>query len=122
MLPFTSDLNFTPSSTALSAPASTVPGTVVLVQIVRVVGAAATVMLNCLDAICWGAPPSATCTVNVKVAAAEGVPLICPADVKVRPVGKVPLDTVQVYGAVLRWPPARSSTLAQQFRRATMQW
>ena len=46
MVPATSERNFTPSSTALSGPPSTTPGTVLLGQIVTVEGAAAIVRLK----------------------------------------------------------------------------
>ena len=48
IVPATSDLNFTPSSTALSGPPSTTPGTAVLGQMVSTVGTDVMVMLSAL--------------------------------------------------------------------------
>ena len=60
MVPATSDRNLTPSSTELSAPPSTKPGTAVLGQMVTVVGVAATVMLSALLLVAAGLAESVT--------------------------------------------------------------
>src|SRR5208283_5697669 len=101
ILPATSDLNFTPSPTALSGPLSAVPGTIVLGQMVLLVGAEEMVMLNALLAICWGLPTSLTRAVNVKVPVLVGVPVMVPlAALSANPPGRDPLAIDQVYGVV----------------------
>ncbi len=49
---------------------------------------------------------SATCTVKFDVLAAEGVPLMTPAELSDRPAGRLPALTVHVYPAV---PPLAAS-------------
>ncbi len=49
---------------------------------------------------------SATCTVKFDVLAAEGVPLMTPAELRERPAGRLPALTVHVYPAV---PPLAAS-------------
>ena len=106
-LPATSDLNFTPSSTALSGPLSAVPGTAVLGQMVTLAGAEEMVMLKALLANCWGLPASLTWAVNVKVPVLVGVPVMAPvAALSANPPGRDPLATDQVYGVV---PPVAES-------------
>jgi hypothetical protein len=65
-------------------------------------------MLNCLDLVCAvGVAESVTVTVKVDVPDVVGTPLICPvAAFRVRPVGKAPTVTLQVYGVV---PPLACS-------------
>ena len=64
--------------------------------------------LNCLDFVCGvGVAESVTVTVKAEVPDVVGTPLICPvAAFKVRPVGKAPTVTLQVYGVV---PPLACS-------------
>ena len=64
--------------------------------------------LNCLDFVCGvGVAESVTVTVKAEVPDVVGTPLICPvAAFKVRPVGKAPAVTLQVYGVV---PPLACS-------------
>ena len=103
MVPATSDRNFTPSSTALSGPPSTSPGTVVLDQMVTTAGMDTMAMtrLSDLVAVCMGLPASLTWTVKLKVPAAVGVPEMAPLlGLSVRPGGRDPLATDQVYGRV----------------------
>ena len=57
-------------------------------------------------AVCAGVPESVAVIVNVLVPAAVGVPERTPALLRLRPGGKVPAVTVQVYGAV---PPVATS-------------
>ena len=103
MMPATSERNFTPSSTALSGPASTIAGTVVLGQIVCGRGAS-TVMLSALVAVCARA---LTWTVKFEVPVAVGVPEITPVlAVSVSPGGSAPLAIDHVYGGV---PPLAAS-------------
>lgn len=66
--------------------------------------AALTVMLSDLTAVELLA--SATCTVKFDVPAAVGVPLMTPAEERVRPAGSVPADVVHVNGVV---PPVAVS-------------
>jgi hypothetical protein len=65
-------------------------------------------MLNCLNFVCAvGVAESVTVTVKVDVPDVVGTPLICPvAAFRVRPVGKAPTVTLQVYGVV---PPLACS-------------
>jgi hypothetical protein len=56
-----------------------------------------TVMLSALVTFC---APAVTWTVKLEVPVAVGVPEITPADVRVTPVGSVPLAIDQVYGGV----------------------
>ena len=65
-------------------------------------------MLNCLDFVCGvGVAESVTVTVKAEVPDVVGTPLICPvAGFRVRPVGKAPTVTLQVYGVV---PPLACS-------------
>ena len=51
-------------------------------------------------AVCAGDPESVTVTVKELVPAVVGVPDKTPAVLKVRPAGSVPVDTVQLKGAV----------------------
>src|SRR5579862_9698997 len=51
-------------------------------------------------------PLSWTVTVKVAVPDAVGVPLMAPLELNVRPAGKAPVASVQVYGAV---PPVAAS-------------
>ena len=107
MVPATSDRNFTPNSTALSAPPSTNPGTAVLGQMVTTDGTDAIVMLKALVAVCTGLLASLTWTVKLEAPADAGVPVIAPlAPLSVRPAGKDPLAIDQVYGSV---PPLAAS-------------
>ena len=79
MLPATSERNFTPSSTGLSGPPSTTPGTALPGQILTVDGVAVVmVMLNGLLAVKLALLASATCTVKLKVPTVVGVPEIAP--------------------------------------------
>jgi hypothetical protein len=55
---------------------------------------------NDFVAVCDGDPLSVTCTVKVAVPGVVGVPLITPALDSVRPCGKIPEESDQVYGAV----------------------
>jgi hypothetical protein len=106
-LPATSDLNFTPSSTALSGPLSAVPGTAELGQMVTVVGAEEMVMLKALLAICWGLPVSLTPAVKLNVPVLVGAPVTAPLTVlSANPPGRDPLAIDQVYGVV---PPVAKS-------------
>ena len=58
-------------------------------------------MLNACVALCVGLPESATCTVNVVVPVAVGVPVICPATDMTKPGGSVVLFiNVQLSGGV----------------------
>src|SRR4051812_245019 len=101
ILPATSDLNFTPSSTALSGPPSTVPGTVLLGQSVTDVACALIVMLNNLLTFCTGFPASVTFTVKLNVPAVVGVPLIAPLVALIaNPVGRPPAVIDQLNGVV----------------------
>ena len=110
MVPATSDRNFTPSSTELSAPPSARPGTAVLGQMVTVVGAAAITMLSARSAVAAGLAASETRTVKAAVTAVVGVPAIAPvAGFKVNPAGREPLAMVQPYGRV---PPVAASVAA----------
>src|SRR5664279_6094010 len=101
-LPATSDLNFTPSSTALSGLLSAVPGTAEPGQVVTVVGAEEMeMMLKALLAICWGLPVSLTRAVKVNVPALVGAPVIAPLTVlSDTPPGRDPLAIDQAYGVV----------------------
>src|SRR5687767_11926489 len=91
MYPATSERNFTPSSTELSAPASTSFGTAVAGQMLVVDGAAATTMLSVFEMLCAGLPESPTRTVKLKVPAELGVPVIAPPPaLSASPVGKAP--------------------------------
>jgi hypothetical protein len=65
MLPATSERNFTPSSTALSGPESTTPGTVVDGQIVYEVEGVEMTILKAFVAFCAGLPESVTCAVKL---------------------------------------------------------
>ncbi len=56
--------------------------------------------MDLVPLFCVGVALSAACTVTVEVPAVVGVPLITPEVDNVRPAGKVPVVTVQVYGAV----------------------
>ena len=101
MLPLTSDLNFTPTSTALFGPGSTKTGTAVLGQMVKFAGIAAIVMLSALVVVKTGLAESVAWTIKLKVPAAVGVPVIAPVvGVKLRPPGNEPLVIDQVYGGV----------------------
>jgi hypothetical protein len=95
MLPLTSERNFTPSSTALSAPWSTSPGAAVLGQMVNPADKMM-VMLKELNADC--AAESVTATVKLKVPVAVGVPEMTPLADRLSPVGSVPEESDQVYG------------------------
>jgi hypothetical protein len=57
---------------------------------VSVLGAAATVIDSCADAVCAGDPLSFTATVNVEVPVPVGVPEITPALERFRPAGRLP--------------------------------
>src|ERR1700758_2441549 len=63
-----------------------------------------TLMLKLLDALCAAA--SFTCTVNGKEPRTEAVPEIVPEELRLRPVGMLPLASDQVYGVV---PPEAAS-------------
>ena len=95
MVPETSERNFTPSSTALSGPLSTVPGSAVARKIVLV--ALATVRLNAFVALCGGLLESVTWAVKLKFPVAVGVPEIAPVPgASVNPGGKEPLAIDQL--------------------------
>jgi hypothetical protein len=107
MKPGESEKNLTPSSTGLSAPASRLVGTVLVVQME--LAGAARVMLNDLLAVVAGLLESLARTVKVKVPSPVGVPAIAPvAALRVRPVGNAPLVIAQVYGAI---PPVAVTAL-----------
>src|SRR5579883_2509388 len=72
--------------------------------VVIVTGAAATVMLNALDAVC--ALLSVTVAVKFEVPAAVGVPPMLPAGFRLKPAGSVPAVTAHVYPPV---PPLADS-------------
>jgi hypothetical protein len=55
------------------------------------------------DAVWAGSLESVASTVNEESPAAVGVPEIAPVAASVKPVGRAPDDTLQLYGAV---PPA----------------
>src|SRR5215475_7228497 len=96
MKPATSERNFTPSSTALSGPASTMAGTGLLGQIEEF--PALTVMLRGF-VVFWA--PAVTLTVKFAVPVAVGVPEIAPElAASVSPVGSAPLAIDHVYGGV----------------------
>jgi hypothetical protein len=67
-------------------------------------GAAAMVRLKLFVVFAFAA--SLTCTVKFAFAAAVGVPPIAPAELSVRPAGRLPLNTVHVYEPV---PPLAAS-------------
>ena len=67
---------------------------------------AAMVMLRVAVALCAGELLSVTFTVNEDVPAVVGVPLICPELLSVKPVGKEPELSDQLYGVV---PPLAAS-------------
>ncbi len=79
----------------------------VSVEVVIARGTAFTVNVNCRDAVC--AEPSLTWAVNVDAPAPVGVPVMAPAADRVRPAGKVPAVTDQVYGAK---PPVGARVVA----------
>jgi hypothetical protein len=60
-------------------------------------------MLSGALAVCFGVLESVTCTVKLKGPVAVGVPEIRPAEERLRPGGRDPENSAQVYGAV---PPA----------------
>ena len=62
--------------------------------------AAATTILKLAVVLCAGEPLSLTFTVNEKVPAVVGVPLICPPLLNVNPAGKAPELIAQLYGVV----------------------
>jgi hypothetical protein len=70
------------------------------VVILTGVTTAATAMLRLAVAVLAGALESATRTVKETVPAAVGVPVISPAPFKLKPAGKEPADSDQLYGAV----------------------
>src|SRR5208282_1802686 len=109
MLPATSERNFTPSSTALSGPPSTSPGIAVVGQIVTTSGGDATARLSALVALWTGLLASLTCTVKLKTPAPVGDPVITPSPaLSIRPEGRDPLATDQLYGKV---PPLAASVV-----------
>jgi hypothetical protein len=57
-------------------------------------------------ALCAGVLESVTFTVNEEVPAVVGVPLICPELLSVKPAGKLPELTDQLYGVL---PPLAAS-------------
>ncbi len=57
-------------------------------------------MLNCFVADFLGEDESSTLTVNVDVPVVVGVPDIAPELFKLRPAGRLPEETDQVYGVV----------------------
>lgn len=61
---------------------------------------AAIVSVSALLALAFGEEESSTVTVNVAEPTAVGTPERTPAVLKVKPAGKVPDETLQVYGAV----------------------
>ena len=79
------------------------PGNVGVV-IVSVAVAACTVIDSLAEATCCAA--SCTCTVNEDVPAVVGVPLICPELPSVKPAGREPELTDQLYGVL---PPLAAS-------------
>jgi hypothetical protein len=72
------------------------------VAICREAATAVTVTLRLFVALNAGALESITFTVNDDVPAAVGVPLICPAPLSVKPFGKAPELSDQLYGV---FPP-----------------
>jgi hypothetical protein len=86
IMPETSERNLIPSSTALSGPLSTVPGTVVLGQIVT--EALETVMLSGFVAMFWAA--SVTFALKLEVPTVVGVPVMAPLALRLSPEGKAP--------------------------------
>src|SRR5215475_10537836 len=102
MEPATSERNFTPSSTALSGPASMMAGVGLLGQMEEVAGLIA--MLRAFVAVC---APAVTLTVTLAVPVAVGVPEITPVLVaSVSPLGSTPAEIDQLYGGV---PPTAAS-------------
>ena len=71
-------------------------------------GGAETVILNGPEALCAGVPESVTLTVKLDVPALVGVPVIWPLEESVRPAGRLPAATLQLYGAV---PPIALSAV-----------
>ena len=100
IVPATSEVNFTPSSTDESAPPSTREGTVELDQIVTGVATAfATAILKLLVVVWLVASESRV--IKLKVPEAVGVPEIAPVlGIRTSPPGNDPLEIDQVYGVV----------------------
>src|SRR5262252_7593695 len=100
--PARSDLNLTPSSTELSAPASATPG----VAFAKMVASwADTWMVNGAVAVAEAA--SVTFTVKLEEPTVVGVPVIAPVEaVRARPGGNAPATMDQEYGGV---PPIACS-------------
>ena len=67
---------------------------------------AVTVMLRFAVALCAGELESVTLTVNEEVPAVVGVPLICPEPLSVKPAGREPEVSDQLYGVL---PPLAAS-------------
>ena len=63
-------------------------------------------MLRLAVALCAGELESVTLTANEEVPAVVGVPLICPELLKVRPAGREPELSDQLYGVI---PPLAAS-------------
>jgi hypothetical protein len=79
------------------------------VVICREAAPAVTVILRLFVALSAGVLASVTFTVNDDVPAAVGVPLICPAPLSVKPFGKAPALSDQVYGVA----PPLAATVAE---------
>ena len=75
-------------------------------MICTIVAAAVIVILKFADAFSTGELESLTVTVNNEVPVVLGVPLIWPEPLRLKPAGKDPELTDQVYGAV---PPVTPS-------------
>ena len=90
IVPLLSALNFTPSSTALSAPSSGLAGVAVIGQMVQLLlHTPVMVMLRLLLAV--AVAESVTLAVKLKVPPTVSVPVMPPVDVfRVRPPGSVP--------------------------------
>ena len=59
-----------------------------------------TTMLNCFSADFGGVKLSATLTVKLEVPVAVGLPEMVPELLKLRPAGRLPEETDQVYGVL----------------------
>src|SRR5262245_14352130 len=103
MVPFTSERNFTPNSTGLSAPASTTPGTAVLGQ-----SETRVLMPMLTKGLVTDCPFAAvTLAVKLNVPVAVGVPEMTPVPLASdRPGGSAPLAIDQIYGVI---PPLAAS-------------
>jgi hypothetical protein len=76
-----------------------VPAESIVVVIESGVGAAPISIDRLTDCVCTGLDESATCTLNVAVPAAVGVPVMLPlVAFRVSPAGSEPVRTLHVYG------------------------